>query len=616
MINHRYQSYNCQDRTNTDSRRLTLGFTYKQYDIHRKFESKGILPKPIAYFELNGDAFFSMEYKECVSLTEKAAELSEGHTWRFVLVERKRAMIAYLLQIVKILGIFHEEKIVHRDVTATNFIVTRTGQVFAIDIELSYDLGSPARTAAFTLGTPGYMSPAQTACSEPAFADDIYSLGALLISVLTGLLPNRLNHVEMELLEKSLSWFIESRSLVSLITLCLSEDPASRPSLSEIRHVLELYDTVLTTTSHKTPDYPLNMQLKSVEAILTEGFRTVYLLLAKAGKAEIVTLLLFNKYFPDEEQKLFIVHTDALPNGSAKIELSERDLQILAVELSKQTDSTVLLLNFMSKAVPTDDGSIISLSVCNGFSGKGLSLFYLMGQTLFETNPFDLAEIVNRIVAYQERDGSWVTTRSADNNRGDKVTGFSHGVSGIVYFLLSYYGRYGTQDLKERIVAALDWLTQQRKQENGRLTWTVSVGNKIVDPWLEHGFSGVALTYIKAFEVLGDEGYKRIASEVLSYHPLYITSNNCAFGNGLAGLGEIYLEAFRVFGDRAWLDRANAIQGALLNSCYRAKGQCYWLDGTQLNPTADFWSGNMGILHFLLRVTRPNEVSFPIHLIA
>jgi len=115
--------------------------------------------------------------------------------------------------------------------------------------------------------------------------------------------------------------------------------------------------------------------------------------------------------------------------------------------------------------------------------------------------------------------------------------------------------------------------------------------------------------------VLGNQQYKQIASEVLVSHPMHITSNYCSFGNGLAGLGEVYLEAFRVFADDEWYCRARAIQGILLNSCYRDGNQCYWLDGTQLEPTADFWSGNAGVLHFLLRFSHPDEISFPFHLI-
>lgn len=606
----RYQSFDNCGRDATD--RLKW-----QYHVHQRFERKGILPKPIACFELNGDTFFSMEYKESVSLTEKAAELSEGHVWRFIPVERKRTMVGYLLQVVKILGIFHEEGIVHRDVTASNFIVTETGQVFAIDIELCYDLQNKGSIVPFTLGTPGYMSPTQAACSGPSVADDIYSFGALLISVLSGVLPNRLNHRDLASLEENLAWFIGSPALISVIISCLGEDPASRPSLSEIRQVLEMSDTVLIATPNIPADHPPAIPLKTAETILAEVFRTAPALLTTPGKAEIATLVLFIRYFPDGQKTLVIHCIDSLLGNSEIIEMPGHDLQVIAAELSMLTDSAARLLHLMGRVVPKDNDPITgNLSVYNGLSGRGLTLLHLTGQTLFQVNPNELLVIVNRIMACQESDNSWMTMPNTTNGKGHKVTGFSHGVSGIIYFLLSYYARYGTKDLRDRIINALNWLSRQRKPENGRLVWTVSLENKTVDPWLEHGFSGVALTFIKAYEVLGNREYQQIASEVLSYHPLYITSNNCSFGNGLAGLGEVYLEAFRVFGDPIWLERANAIQGTLLNSCYRENGQCYWLAGTQLNPTAGFWSGNTGIMHFLLRVKRPHEIPFPIHLIS
>jgi len=82
-----------------------------QLSVHKQFETKNILPKALAYFELYGDAFFAMEYKESVSLTEKAVYLSEGHVWRTMPSERKRELLQYLIQVARILTQFHDDGI-------------------------------------------------------------------------------------------------------------------------------------------------------------------------------------------------------------------------------------------------------------------------------------------------------------------------------------------------------------------------------------------------------------------------------------------------------------------------------------------------------------------------
>ena len=567
----RYQSFDHSGRDAKD--RLKW-----QYRVHQQFAGLRILPKPIAYFERYGDGFFAMEYKESVSIIERAAQLSEGKTWRSMSVENKRTMTGYLLQIVRILEIFHQEGFAHRDVTAANFIVTDAGQVFAIDIELCYDLRNAAPEPPFTLGTPGYMSPQQAAGGVPSKTDDIYSLGALLAAVLTGVLPNKLNHGNAGLLATNLAWFIESASLVSIIVSCLNRDPEFRPALKHIRHALELYDTVLLTNYNTKDDHFPAIRKGMLEDVLTVGSKTLCSLMPTFGFAELAILVLLKKY----------TQSQLRPAGLTGP--PEPDLQWMVAETA-------------------------GASISNGLAGEGLKLLYLTDHPAFTHDPRRLADIVDQISIQQHTDGSWTTNPVVPKGKQYQVTGFSHGVAGITYFLLCYYAQYGTEELRVRIYAALTWLAKQRKPADGRLIWTVSAENKTIDPWLEHGFSGIALAFIKAYEVLGEVQFKLIASAVLTLHPTPITSNYCSFGNGLAGLGEVYLEAFRVFEDEEWYKRASAVQGILLNSCYRDGKKCYWLDGTQLEPTADFWSGNSGVLHFLLRFSHPDEISFPFHLI-
>lgn len=635
-----YQSFDNSGRDAND--RLAW-----QFGIHKHFEAKNILPKAIAYFELNGDAFFAMEYKESVSLTEKAVQLSEGYTWRSMPAERKREILQYLIQITDILSQFHEEGFVHRDVTPANFVVSDKSEVSAIDIELCYNVRTQTPNPPFTWGTPGYMSPAQANGSSPSFQDDIYSFGALLISIFTGVLPNKLNAKDSKRLEATLSYFIDSPSLVDVIISCLEADPAIRPALTEIKAVLELSDTILLTTRESEPAQSLPTTDRNSENILNAAVQTFACLVfanerdipaafspgserintitnsysatfTKPGSAVIAVLATAISHIPVNLKPKIILQLQNWLNNVQSIELPEPELQIFAAVLSQIKPGPDLQLSFMTKAIPFPEftGGEPALGISDGMAGRGLKLLYLSEQQSSGFDPKQLTEIVSRITALQQKDGSWISPSQAKTKKRYKVTGFSHGVAGITYFLLSYYSRYKSEEIKTRIEAALNWLLKQRRSDGGKLTWPVSAENQTVDPWLEHGFSGVVLTFIKAYEVLDEPLYKEVATEVLRFHPFYITSNYCAFGNGLSGLGEIYLEAFRVFGEEEWLLRATSVRDILFNSCYRNDDVCYWLDGTQLDPTTDFWTGNAGVLHFLLRFKYPDEIHFPSHLIS
>ncbi|MET3606931.1 serine/threonine protein kinase [Mucilaginibacter rubeus] len=618
-----------------------------QFEMHQQFESKNILPKAIGYFEFYEDAFFAMDYKESVSLTEKAVHLSEGHTWRVMPAERKREMLSYLLQVINILGHFHDDGFVHRDVTPANFIVTETGQVFALDIELCYHIRTQYPNPPFNLGTPGFMSPAQENGDMPTYKDDIFSFGALLISLLTGVLPNKLNHKNPKQLKTNLRYFIDSPSLVNAIIACLNADADLRPSLAEIRAVLELCYTLLLTSLAPLPGINPSMADKNSVSILSYAFKTVsnlvfglksnisekatatnrvlnskqeysgFTTIITPGFAEFAVLAMHHRYALTDLDEELNAYIQSWLTQTTTIELPDLEHQIFAKALTQLKPGTELLLLFMSKVNPlaNDLNDTTSNAISGGMAGRGLKLLFLTDQQPSGNDLNQLAEIISCITEMQEKDGSWATAAQVPGRKRFKVIGFSHGVAGITYFLLSYYARYQSEDLSVRIELALKWLIEQRRSDRGKMTWPVSADNRPVDPWLEHGFSGVALTFIKAYEVLEHSIYKEIAEEVLAYHPQHVTSNYCAFGNGLSGLGEIYLEAYRVFGDDKWLIRASIIRDTLLNTCYRDDEVCYWLDGTQLAPIPDFWTGNAGILHFLLRFENPNQIHFPAHLI-
>jgi serine/threonine-protein kinase len=125
-------------------------------------------------------AYIAMEFLPGRSLREI---LDSG----VVLPPEKIADIA--AQVADGLAYAHENGIVHRDVKPPNIMVLDSGLVKITDFGIAL-LPAGSRTMAGTVfGSPKYMSPEQVAAGDVDGRADIYSLGAVLYEMLTGLPP-------------------------------------------------------------------------------------------------------------------------------------------------------------------------------------------------------------------------------------------------------------------------------------------------------------------------------------------------------------------------------------------------------------------------------------------
>lgn len=151
--------------------------------------------------ELGGDHFFSMEYIEGETLSQYAQTNALTPTDTAQLVK----------QIAEAIHFAHEHGVLHRDLKPSNIMLDADRNPRITDFGLAKDMNSEDQltSTGSALGTPSYMPPeqAQARRDDITARSDIYSLGAILYSLIAGRPPFR------------------AKSLVGLLMMVIHDEP-------------------------------------------------------------------------------------------------------------------------------------------------------------------------------------------------------------------------------------------------------------------------------------------------------------------------------------------------------------------------------------------------------
>ena len=169
---------------------------------------------------------------------------------------------AIAAQIAAVLADVHRVDIVHRDIKPGNVMITDGGLVKVLDFGIAILRGAGALPRLTqvdrTVGTPAYMSPEQCLGQVVTAASDIYSLGCLLLELLTGDAPfvgtadtplrsHHLNTPAPSVRARRADVAVELDTLVSSM---LAKDPGARPTAAAV------YEALLPRTTGSGPDGP------------------------------------------------------------------------------------------------------------------------------------------------------------------------------------------------------------------------------------------------------------------------------------------------------------------------------------------------------------------------
>jgi serine/threonine protein kinase/tetratricopeptide (TPR) repeat protein len=158
----------------------------------------------------DGHQYFVMEYVDGVPVTRFLEENNASIPSRLEL----------FLKICSAVEVAHANSVVHRDLKASNILVTGKGEVKLLDFGIAkvmLDAANPleSTTPESKLLTPVSASPEQARGEAATESTDVYALGILLYEILTGCKPHRFPH--------------RNPTLQELLTVLCDQEP-HRPS--------------------------------------------------------------------------------------------------------------------------------------------------------------------------------------------------------------------------------------------------------------------------------------------------------------------------------------------------------------------------------------------------
>ena len=162
--------------------------------LQKEFElvkSLGDHPHIIKFFDFvrdddNAKLIIVMEYLEGRSLAEKIK--SEVNL-------NKMTCLRYLVHILEGLTFVHANKVYHSDIKPENLLLTKNDNIKICDFGISVQIHSNSNTIATSSHAKGafsyYMSPERLNGASRSAENDIWSVGATFVTMITG---NKLNH--------------------------------------------------------------------------------------------------------------------------------------------------------------------------------------------------------------------------------------------------------------------------------------------------------------------------------------------------------------------------------------------------------------------------------------
>lgn len=617
-----------------------------QAELYREIEGKVPIPHIFDLFQENENTYLAMSFIKGKFITAYLDDLYKDRSWKMLSDKEKKKVVDLLQKVWEVIQDLHRCGVVHRDITPPNFLIDKRDKIWMIDLELSYSMKKKLPGGPFGVGTRGYMSPEQEFeednGTEPTFKEDTYGFGGLMIDMFTHLPSIKFQKQDLPALRKSLTFVTGSVALSEIICQCFEVDPEKRPDFDKINiqvirdeaiknptpypknirigepfidgNPSELVQRAINGLSLPMPtenrlfedDNPYSKYLISYNKheSLFEGISGLIYLLGRAKRcsydisanAQLIDTtwdILLNQYDSS--------HTD-VPKGfySGGAGVATAIIEGLNGAILDPSEQTCDLLKI---CLDQDDSQ---LNFMNGKAGIGHAILKcITGQRqewVSQNEYLQRAEAIGEhLLGYQKANGAW-DLKGERTDKHELEAGLSKGTTGIILFLLELESVSPSPFRRKAISKGIEWITSQipkiGKNEElyiGRKSWP--------HPWsYNNGLAGITLVLLKGYQILGDNKALDKAIKILNGFPFESVWTDYSAARGMAGRGSLYLQAHKILDDNKWLKRAGFIVDAFSHTfgdLDSASG--HWVATNELRPVGSIWTGNSGIIDFLLQ---------------
>lgn len=629
----------------------------RQGEIHARLDGVAPVPACDPYFEVDGDGYLPMAYIPGADLESVVQAALKRGPWSALERAGQLRLLGALRQLVDAVECLHGAGFVHRDLSVSNVWLGDDGRTWLLDLEIAQHVGD--RRPVFGKGTPGFMAPEQEAGAAPTFAQDIHAVAALILFALTGLDPRRTLFARGESRARNVRHLAASvpDALLGVVLAGVDDDPLARPTLAIIGAQLAAYEAVLHAGAPgagmpAAPDIDFAACARSagsgmlhhafcdpksglwLSASMSSGGgqeqASSYELRrgANRGVAGVVYALARLQragLAPDGVAQAVSQAVDWLLAGAITPDHGMPGLHFgdagVAVGIAEAVRAGLLpftarIGDFVARVF---DAPVVWPDLTHGAAGQGLAAM-MCADSLGSCRPgtdtpgTDPLAMVQRCARYlvdtQAPDGSWVMPEGVPGMSGETLSGFAHGVAGMVFFLLEHGARFNDESSRASAARGLRWLQEQALAVDGAgaVEWRYSDRQGAVWHWWCHGGPGIALTFLRAYRLTQDPALALLARRALDAIDPHLRAPNLTVCHGLAGIGEILLEGARTLGEPAWRAKAETLGATIVHLGHRcADGSLVWLAEDPVAPTADLMVGMGGIAHFLARLGKGDE---------
>ncbi|MFB6454001.1 protein kinase [Chitinophaga sp. Hz27] len=593
------------------------------YKIISKLKTEKITNIPFDLIHDNDVSYIITSYLRGEEINYTITKIYSIKSWEELTSENKNKLFKLLLQCIDIIATLHHHNIIHRDISSNNFLVKKEN-VKIIDFSLSYDQTDPdGSKSSFWGRTMGFSERNKTEAQleTPDKAEDIYSLGCLMIYILTGIYPSLLTGNNDRLLS-DLSQHINNPTILNIINRCIG-DSHNRPTILEIAEEMKKISVSLHGDSRgKQEFYEKDKTLENLEKLIRFSTSPDYLdekgrwtSVFNSTASGVITsktdrqvspwlqtgisgimLCLSDSIVQDtlrsKLQNVMQVNADVLFNTVASHEKVLKGLftGVYGIPTALSYAVSNHLLDITPEKINSIFDSMIdlerkNLTLADGLSGLGLSML-LSNSFLPGCVPDKSAQKINaEILSNCEK----INKSHRDFFLHFNANDLGQGGIGVIFYLLKYSNTYKDSFVQLFCQEKLEWLNSHPMHFPGNRSLT-------------NGNLGLSILFLNGYNILNDNRHLKAGIKILNETINNFSKNDLGYANGIAGLGHCLLDTFHATSDEKWFQIAKSIKSYFDKLLiHHPDSSAYWYSDIAQNVSFDFFYGIGGIISFYNR---------------